>query len=265
MAKAKNLLILLTVILLMTRCFAPGRTEKPEVIIPGETLTEILTDLYIADGLLNTQFIRKDYNDKDSTQNYMDIIETYGYSQSEFDAMISYLFISNPKKLEEIYSKVLANLSTMEADNLKGKAGKDDVNYNYYTGRPNISLPDRGITDKIEIDIPVEQPGEYILRTRALLYTDDQSINPFINLYYWYADTTSQGHIEQWDTIWLKKSGRSELITMSKVMIDSSATHIKGFLFDHTDQPGHWEKHAQFSNISITKKPESAGDIVKIP
>ena len=106
---------------------------------------------------------------------------------------------------------------------------------------------------KIEIDIPIEQAGEYALKTRVLLYEDDQSIKPFVNLYYWYADSTSQGHIEHWDTIWLKQSSRSELISLSKVMTDSSATHIKGYLFDHTDQPGHWEKHAQFSNISITR------------
>jgi len=252
MARIRSFIILLLLILAASGCADENKMRKPPNFVPPDKMTDILTDLYLADGLLNNPIIRKKYEYKDSTQNYIDIIESYGYTKSDFDESISYLFVANPQKLETVYEQVMANLSRIEADNLKDKEILPETKKEYYTGRSTISLPDYGITDRLELDIPIDRPGSYIVKARILIYEDDQSINPFINLWYWYDDSTDTGHTEPWDTLWLQKTGKSELITLSKVMIDSAATHIRGFLFNHTDQPGHWEKHAQYSGISIT-------------
>lgn len=263
MAMIRFYIILLPVILVTFSCKNEGRVPKPENYVNPDQMAEILTNLYMADGLLNNPQVRKRFEYKDSTQNYIDIIESYGYNKDEFDASVSYLFLTNPQKLEAVYERVLANLSKIEADNLKDKEITAAINRDYYNGRSSISLPDFGITDRINLDVPIDKPGEYIVRVRILIYEDDQSINPFINLNYWYDDGTENGHSEPWDTIWLNKTGRSELITLSKIMADSSATHIRGPLFNHTDQSGHWEKHAQYSNFNITHNDRE--EIIKGP
>ncbi|MEZ5011775.1 MAG: DUF4296 domain-containing protein [Bacteroidales bacterium] len=241
-------------------CINREKVPKPDNMIPHEDLVSILTEMYIADGLLTNPVIRSVYENKDSIENYMDIYADHGYTTEDMDASLSYLFTGNPKKLEAVYDRVLANLSRMEADNLKEREidSTNDIDRNYYTGKISIALPDQGITNKIEVDIPIDRPGSYVFKSRIVLYEDDQTIDPFVNLWYWYDDGTEEGHIEHWDTLWLKKTGRANLMTVTGVMTDSSATNIRGFLFDHTDQPGHWEKHALFSSISFTRVPDDS-------
>jgi hypothetical protein len=252
MAPIKNFqLLFVIVVVLLTGCFDRKKDSRPEGFIAQEEVVKILTQLYIADGLLDLHPIRKEFEMKDSTQNYSDIIESHGYTKERFDNTISYLFANNPKKLEAIYDRVIANLSIMEADIMKERNGGDIGVKNYYTGIPSIRLPDDGVNTKLELDEMIDRPGEYELRTRVLIYDDDQSINPYINLWFWYDDNTVTGHIEPWDTVWLDTRGKSVLIAIKKEMADTNATHIRGFLFNHTEQSGHWEKHASFSGISI--------------
>lgn len=247
----QNLLLILMI--LLSGCFNRDKERRPENFIPPEKIIVIMTDLYIADGLLNNQSVRRVYEAKDSTENYIDIISSYGYTQQQLDASIAYLFANNPKRLEAVYDRVIANLLKMEADIMQERNVGVNTIQNYYTGQQTIRLPDNGITNKIEIDVEIDRPGIYRVKSRVLLYEDDQSIDPFMNLWYWYDDNTEDGHIERWDTLWLKDKGRSNLISYSSVMADTNATHIRGYLFNHVDQPGHWEKHATFSNIIISQ------------
>jgi hypothetical protein len=250
-----NLVVTLLIItpLLTTGCFNREKEPKPSGLISRGDLTSILTEMYLADGLLNNPAIRKIHEHKDSTENYSDIITLHGYSKSDFDRSIEYLFLHKPKIMESIYEDVLANLSKLEADNQKAREEeRTGINKNYYTGKNNYSLPNEGVNAKVELNIPLGDPGQYILKARILLYEDDQTDNPHISMWYWYDDGTPEGHIEPWDTVALSKTGKSRLITLSKVMEDTLATHLRGYLFNHTDKSGHWEKHGQISNISVT-------------
>lgn len=252
---AINLVVTLLIIipLLTTGCFNREKEPKPSGMISRSDLTTILTEMYLADGLLNNPAVRKIHENKDSIENYMDIITLHGFTKSQFDVTVEYLFLHKPKIMEEVYEDVLVNLSKLEADNQKAREEeRTGNNKNYYTGKNNYSLPNEGVNAKVELDIPLNIPGQYNLKARILLYEDDQSENPHISLWYWYDDGTEEGHIEPWDTIGLAKTGRSKLFTLSKEMEDTLATHLRGYLFNHTDKPGHWEKHGQISNISVT-------------
>ena len=245
--------LLITVPLFTTGCFDRGRMPKPRNMIPQSALSSILTDMYIADGLLNNPAIRKLYEHNDSTENYSDIITHHGYTKEQFDLTIEYLFLQNPKKMKLLYESVLTNLSKLDAENQKAlEKERSAVNKNYYAGKNNYSLPNDGVTSKVELNIPIDVPGLYVVKARILLYEDDQSDNPHISLWFWYDDGTAEGYIEPWDTIFLKKTGRSDLFTLEKEMNDPLITHLKGYLFNHTNKSGHWEKHAEISNISVT-------------
>ncbi|MCA1757233.1 MAG: DUF4296 domain-containing protein [Bacteroidales bacterium] len=250
-----NLVVTLLIIipLLTTGCFNREKEPKPSGMISRSDLTTILTEMYLADGLLNNPAIRKVHESKDSIENYMDIITLHGFTKSQFDETIEYLFLHKPKTMEAVYEDVLVNLSKLEADNQKAREEeRTGINKNHYTGKNNYSLPNEGVNAKVELDIPLDKPGQYILKARILLYEDDQTDNPHISMWYWYDDGSEEGHIEPWDTVGLAKTGRSKLFTLSKEMEDTLATHLRGYLFNHTDKPGHWEKHGQISNISVT-------------
>lgn len=247
-----GVILLILIPLFTTGCFDRGKAPKPRNMIPQEALTSILTEMYTADGLLNNPAVRKLYEHNDSIENYIDIIVHHGYTKKEFDVTIEYLFLHNPKKMKKAYETVLANLSRLEADNQKAlERERSAINRNYYTGKNNYTLPNDGVTSKVELNIPIDKAGQYTLSARILLYKDDQSDNPHISLWYWYDDGTPEGHIEPWDTLSLRKTDRSNLCTLTKKMDDPLATHLKGYLFNHTNKPGHWEKHAQISNISV--------------
>ena len=94
-----------------------GRRSKAEHkdIIPVDDLTSILTDSYLADGLLAIPEIRYKFNDGDTLQSYIDIVEDHGYTKDDMDRTMRYYFIRKPKKLVKIYDKVLGDLSEMES------------------------------------------------------------------------------------------------------------------------------------------------------
>ena len=79
--------------------------------IPEKDVVKILTELYVADGLLTFPSIRNYFSSKDSTSNYIDIIRKNGYTKERMDKTLKYYYDKKPKKLENIYDQVLSKLS----------------------------------------------------------------------------------------------------------------------------------------------------------
>ena len=88
--------------------------QKSE-LIPAKDLVPVLYDLHLADGLLSISEIRKDYNDMDSLGQYVSILESYGYSLEQLNNTIEY-YSSDPETLNEIYEKVITQLSETEME-----------------------------------------------------------------------------------------------------------------------------------------------------
>ena len=80
-----------------------NRPSKPDVIISTGSMVDILTDLYLTDGLINIPDIRSKFDHKDSVEIYMEVIENYGFSKEVFDKNLEYYFLSKPRKFETIY------------------------------------------------------------------------------------------------------------------------------------------------------------------
>ncbi len=252
------------IILAMTAngCFnEDSNIEKPEVFIPQNKMTEIIYDLSVADGLLNNPRIRSDFRDKDSVQNYMDVIEHYGYTKEIFDENLNYYFVKTPKTLSSIYEKVLSEISMKEAELMKKQEPEPQEKKNLWPLKSTYNLPDYGVTDRLEFSVPLEGPGVYTLKFQLNLFDDDQSIDPRTVLMFWKADTTENGVTQMWDTIHLKKTGKYETLEISKELTDSTFTELKGFLLDNAPQQGRWEKHLHITGISLTRSdPEKEPD-----
>lgn len=256
-----TVLLLITGMLLINACNKTNRSGiRSSEVIPPEKMTELLTDLYLADGLLNYPPIRSDYSQKDSIESYMDVIESHGLTKEKADRSMRYYFIDKPDKYEEIYDRVIENLSGMEAEVMQQLASKPDPERNLWNGERSYTLPDAGVNKPVEFSVRTEGLGEYIIRARITVYNDDQSIDPHALVWFWYADGSEEGRKIMWDKKKLKKNSRPEIIAMKQELNDPRVTHIRGRLLNHAPQSGHWEKHALVTNISLRKLQEEDED-----
>ena len=107
--------VLLTCFVAVVSC--TGRKNQPghKDIIPEKDLTSILTEVYLADGLLSIPEIRYIFTEGDTLDSYIDIIERHGYTKPMMDNTMRYYFVRKPKILLKIYDKVLGQLSEMES------------------------------------------------------------------------------------------------------------------------------------------------------
>lgn len=243
---------LLTLILICISC-SSGRNKKNR-LIPSRDVVSILTDLYLADGLLTYPPVRTKYAAKDSISNYVDIIEKHGYTKERMDATIRYYFLRNPKKLEKIYDDVLARLSEVQS-RLRIKPVTPPVtSTNLWTEKLNYSFPEGG-TNSVFFNIPLKDTGLYKLSLRILVFPDDQSQNPRINVFFWHADNKGTGVRDNWAAVNLPKDGRWHVYNLSKRLTDTIFTHLSGWLLDHDPKGGKWEQHAWIENINLMKVP----------
>jgi len=250
------LYIVAFMLIILTGCFGKSeRVRKPDKFIPQQKMEDVLLDLYISDGLLNNPRVRNDFNYKDSVQNYMDVIESHGYTKTVFEENLKYYFLQKPKIFEAIYDNVLAYLSRIEADMMQKREAAFRINRNLWTGKNTFNLPDEGTDNPVEFSIPLTGEGKYIITARILVYTDDQSIGPRTAVWFWKDDGTETGHRELWEPVMHEKNSKSEVITLTKDLRDTTFTHLQGRLLDHSPQSGHWEKHSQVTNIVVTHKP----------
>jgi hypothetical protein len=249
--------VLLMLLLTVVSC---NKVKKPEVFIEQDIMTTILTDLYIADGLLNNPVIRNDFANIDSTENYMRVIEKHGFTMGEFETNIEYYFNSEPKKYQEIYDVVLATLSEMEAQNVQARRENNPSTANLWNGEGSYRMPDDGTSNPVEFEIPVIGQGVYVIRARLTLFEDDQSIDPRPTIYFWYDNGTDEGYRDMWESNVYEKSPRSQQLEFKKELKDTLVTHIKGKFIDFSPQPGHWEMHSSISGFNVSYIPAGNKD-----
>lgn len=106
-----------TLMLMIVSC---GNTEnkKPsrKMRIPDDRLAAILTDTYLTAGIMDLFAMRDTWAQRDSIQNYIDVIESHGYTYEQFETTMRYYFMSKPRKLSRIYDRVTGNLLELETE-----------------------------------------------------------------------------------------------------------------------------------------------------
>ena len=246
-------LILLIFVLLGTSCGDDGNKVKKSRIIPPNKLVSLLTDLYISDGLLSYPPIKQKFEMKDSIMNYIDVINSHGYTKEDLDHTIKYYFEKDLGKLEKIYDQVLANLvkiqSQLETEEIR------NLNSNLWNQKLTFSIPEDGNYNKIEFDIPLQGQGTYCFKFNAIVYPDDQSVNLRTNIFFWHADSTESGVREYWTPNYYISDGIPHDYSISQTLTDTLFTHIRGCLLEHDPQSGRWKKHVRISGIRLIKEP----------
>jgi hypothetical protein len=245
-------IFVVTVMLMIMSC-GSSENEKPsrKMRIPEDKLVEILTDTYLTAGMMDLISMRETWARRDSILNYIDVIGSHGYTYEQFDATMKYYFSGKPRKLSRIYDRVTGNLLELETEVMTEQNAIKPSEKNLWPGKPDYRLPEDFTRDPVWFDIPVEKPGEYILKADILVFDDDKSLNPRVTAYFSYSDSIGEEKRDYWQEIFLSKDGLLRNVQISHSLDSIPGARLRGWLLNHDNQPGKWEKHARITNIRI--------------
>jgi hypothetical protein len=251
--KLVRILLSVTVIALMlVSCRNNKDKSDHSSLIPEKPFVSILTDVYMADGLLSLRELRSIFSKRDSISNYLDIIESYGYSYETMNSTINYYFVNKPKKLIKIYDQVIKNLSEIQSgiqnkiiSEMAGKAVKTMGNKAYY-------LPDTTLKEPPGFKYTISTPGTYTLTFTVTIYPDDQSFNPSFTSWYCNADSAETGKRIYLPPIKYIKDGHRHTFTIKSKAPSIGLVNFYGLFYDYENNPDEWGKHARIENISFS-------------
>jgi hypothetical protein len=250
-----SILILALFSIISGSCSSRKNKAEHKDIIPEKDLISILTEVHIADGLLSLPKIRYIYSKGDTLSTYIDIFKKYGYTKEQMDRTMRFYFIQRPKKLIEIYDKVLGGLSVMESRVEKEIPVMRPVEVNLWPGETYYSFPDPSGNDSAWFDIPILNTGIYTIKFTLTIYPDDQTVNPRIGAFFYHPDSTESGNRNYFSTIVFIKDGHRHTYSILKVLKGPIPVSLKGWFIDYENQPADLVKHMRIEKIALYRSP----------
>ncbi len=214
-------------------------------------MIDIITDLYITDGLLVMPIVHQLYDTKkDTLSAYKDVIKSHGYSKDDFDKTLRFYFIKKPKQLMKIYEQALARMSEMET-RYDQEASQLQAKLSEYWNGPQVLASPGNASDSARFDIKVVFWNIYYLSFTATVFPDDETISPKPLIYTTNADSVKSGSRYYIKTLEYIKDGRPHRY---KYQINDQAKtrlRMQGDLFESGNNPA-LKKHFIIENISLT-------------
>ena len=243
------LLIISILISVIAGSCASKENHEGGKLIPKDDFVSILTDVYIADGLLTVPKIHSMFVSIDSLASYDQIVKLHGYTKEDMDNTIRYYFVKKPKKLIEIYDQVLADLSEMESIIEKEALPFGDNQADLWSGEKLYSFPDLSGTDSVDFSFELNDPGIYSLTYSITLFPDDQTFNPRTTAYTVHVDSVGSGKRRNIKTYEFIKDGhRHNYVIIIRI---STPLSLNGSLFDYDNHPDEGGKHAIIDSIYL--------------
>jgi hypothetical protein len=232
-----------------------GRKNKAEHknIIPEKDLISILSDVYLADGLLSLSSINYKFSQGDTLSSYIDIIKGYGYTKSQMDRTMRYYFIKKPRKLIKIYDRVLGGLSETESKVDKEYSKVMGEGQNLWPGKSFYSFPDPAGEDSTWIDFPLNYAPAYHLKFTLTIYPDDQSVNPHLDLFFSHSDTAGNEKRIKISTLPYIKDGKPHAYNILSIHKLPPPISLKGWFINLEETAPYREKHFRIENIILSR------------
>lgn len=249
-------LALICISLFAISCSTRKNKVDSSDLIPKKDLVPLLTDVYMADGLLILPGIRDEYSELDSVTAYRQIIERYGYTKEKMDRTIKYYFIKKPKELIEMYDQALGALSELESQAQKDALREADMIKNQWIGKETDYFPGNRDSDTSSFAIRLTRTGRYTFSFTATVFPTDQSFKPRLNLYTCDPDSLETGVKKYISTFEYIKDGRPHSYSTDIIVPEKAKIILKGSLYNYSNFPGDWEKNAEFENIAFVFSSE---------
>lgn len=218
--------LLLIALLFIISCTGRRTEVDRSDIIPEKVFTEIITDMYLADGLLSVSSVHSWYNPSDSIAAFVDIIENYGYTKARFDQTFRFYFIKKPKKLVRIYDNALATLSEIESRNVQEFSQYQDQLNQIWKGK-NLIISG---TDDTMFDVDFFHLGTFKLSLTLTLYPDDQTAAPRFFGYISHKDSIDSGRRTYLNSLDYIRDGVPHRYSTTIEIPSASMLHLRGWL-----------------------------------
>lgn len=227
-------------------------SKKERGLIPEKIFAAIVSEIHLADGLVNLPDIHDKYYQRDTLANYTDIVENHGYTQEAMDKTLKYYFTKKPKRLIKIYDHAIGQLTEIETFLMEEIDEEITQQGGLWKGSPVYYLSGISDTTKIYFDHIFYTPGEYKLEFSATVFPSDQSFNPSFTAYTCSADSIVTGKRNFINGIEYLKDGLPHTYTYIFRIQGRLPLVLKGWLYDHENNPGGIYKHAKIENISFS-------------
>ena len=222
------------------------------MLIPKKDFILILTDIYLAKAYFYSEGV---YSARwqDTIPYNRHIVKRHGYQWAQFDSTVSW-YCSRPKKYQEVYETVMANLNELD----KMISEELDPPSELWSGKKEFYLPVGGERDSVAASVLLKGVGSYVVSAKIRVHPQDESLNPRIALYLWRTDTTAYGVR---DTLWirpLRKDGLMYEYRMEKTLLPGNEfTHLRGNWLhsNRNDLDTAWRKHIEIKDISVYHIP----------
>ncbi|MBO7523280.1 MAG: DUF4296 domain-containing protein, partial [Bacteroidales bacterium] len=228
-------------------------SEKKEQIIPEDTMTQILKDIYMTTSLLETYEINRNYSSKDSITIYYELFDRYGYSVETVENSLKYYFIHKNHKLTKMYNSLINEL-TVEMVKKQTQPINDSGYNNNLWPFDKTSYYVVGQTDEsryADFDIQMNRKGMYVVSFDIAVSTTDKTVNPSMEI--WRTNSINGG--QRTDTtlvanVKYAKDGRLHSYSIPVYKADYSISNLFGSLYCSYGDPSAL-KNAMITNIKI--------------
>lgn len=97
--------------------FGTGCVKKKKIegdgFIPRETLVDVITDIYLLDGITNDMSYYRKFNPADSVDLYTSIFEKYNVTSEMYELTLKE-YSKYPQLLDGVYDEVLMHLTLLQ-------------------------------------------------------------------------------------------------------------------------------------------------------
>lgn len=243
--------VLIIAVIITGSCSGRKSSTGHKDLIPEDILADVLTDLYLADGLLTLPKIREMVSDKDSIETQMEVIGKYGYTVDDMNNTLKYYFIKRPKKIVRIYDMVLGRLSKMESIYMNEASVERIMSEEMWPGEKNYLVPGSSGADTAGLFLKIIAPGTYTLTYSIRIYPDDQKVRPESGLWIYHPDRPDSLRREDLATLPYIKDGRAHNCTITLNVPEMSEAYIRGWFVNYVNQHPATEKHMIVEKISL--------------
>ncbi|HLP72780.1 MAG TPA: DUF4296 domain-containing protein [Bacteroidales bacterium] len=249
-ARVKILLILFFIVSALSCTSRKSEIDRSD-LIPKDKFTEIISDLYLTDGLMAQPQVHYWYTSPDSIGAYRDVIEGHGYTKEQFDKTMRFYLVRKPKEMVKIYDKAIAGLTELESKAENEVTAMQTKSSNFWKGGDPLFSPGDNGSDSTDFDITLPYWNYYTLSLTITLHPDDGSDHPQLIAYMCDADSAESGKKYYVPSIDYVKDGSPHRYTFK--INDPVRTHrrLKGTLFDYANDPSAG-KHFYIEDITLT-------------
>jgi hypothetical protein len=111
-----KILIGLFFIILLGSCYhtTPDPSFNMTLVIPADSMVTLLTDLHLADGVINTVKVKEKSIEHFSSEYFTAVMDKHKIGMDTFEESLRY-YAYHAEELDKIYEKVIVNLSKIES------------------------------------------------------------------------------------------------------------------------------------------------------